>query len=225
MLSELATACGMRRGKSTRAVFREARMIDALAEELQELDFAESEGWTCQTEEGVSRAEGGKQKWLGICWRWRRNTSPSPDRSRTCAGRCWRALPMGPVAREKRRALPKPGQSRAGLHPNAAKAAEAERADHRSPAGVAQNGNGGTGAGHGLQGQHDDRAIEAHEGEGADRARHRKRRMGRIRLTPEERAELLAPGPAVANSAPWLKPITQYGLRTETSEAAGARFG
>jgi hypothetical protein len=30
--------------------------------------------------------------------------------------------------------------------------------------------------------------------------------MGRIRLTPEERAELLAPGPLVARTL-WIKPL------------------
>jgi hypothetical protein len=34
MLTELATACGLKRRKSMAELFREARMIDQLAEEL-----------------------------------------------------------------------------------------------------------------------------------------------------------------------------------------------
>jgi hypothetical protein len=47
--------------------------------------------------------------------------------------------------------------------------------------------------------------------------------MDRVRLTPEEIVDLMSPVPGV--HMPWLKPISAYDRRTETSECAGARFG
>ena len=44
----------------------------------------------------------------------------------------------------------------------------------------------------------------------------------RPRLTPEEVADLLAPGPLVT-CAPWVRPISLYGRRIETSETSDAR--
>jgi hypothetical protein len=42
-------------------------------------------------------------------------------------------------------------------------------------------------------------------------------------LTAEEIADLLPP--VQLTYAPWLRPIGEYGIRSETGEHAGVRFG
>ena len=65
-----------------------------------------------------------------------------------------------------------------------------------------RDGDGGFGDDH-------DGSAQADEGAGRSRGRRRRRLDGPARMTPEERAELLAPGPAVQCS-PWVRAISQY---------------